>query len=117
MGTGETVTFVDDTETSEAPPIESNEVSAVPVAGKDRESNLPIFAITFPVDADVKSNIPLVVSTPKTWTYPFIQFWSIKKLELIVTLDPDMESDPKISVMFTVEAIFLFIFYFYISFF
>jgi hypothetical protein len=70
----ETVTFVDDMVTKEAPPIESNEVRAVPDAGKDRESNLPIFAITFPVDAEVKSNIPLVVSTPKTWTYPFIQF-------------------------------------------
>jgi hypothetical protein len=47
------------------------------------------------------------VSIPKVLTYPLIQFSRIRKLELIVILDAEMESDPRIDVVLTV-AIFLF---------
>ena len=42
-----------------------------------------------------------------------LEFWRIKKLELIVILEPDMESDPRISVMFTVDAI-LFVYFLFL---
>jgi hypothetical protein len=62
----ETVTLVEDKETKDAPPDESKEVEGVPVAGKERESNLPTLAETFPIEELVRSSIPLVVSTPNT---------------------------------------------------
>ena len=95
---------------NDAAPALLIEAVAVPLAGNDNESNLPIFACTLPVDAAERSNIPFVVSIPKTLTYPFIQFWSVRKLEFMVTLDPEIESDPKISLMFTVAIFFLFVF-------
>jgi hypothetical protein len=86
----------------DACPEEFTEAKAVPEDGRARELKLPCLALTLPVEAEVKSKIPFTLSIPKTVIYPFIQFWRIKKFELMVILDPEIESEPKISVMFTV---------------
>ena len=78
---------------------------AVPEAGVDIVLNLPVKAETLPVEAAVKSNTPVEVLIPNVVSNPLTQFCNIRKLELIVTLDPDIESEPKISVIVT-DAIF-----------
>ena len=108
----EAVSVVELTLTKDACPAELTEAVVVPVAGTEIELNVPILAATLPVEACERSSIPLMLSIPKTVEYPLIQFWRIRKLELIVTLDPEIESDPKISVMFTVA---IFKFYFFLS--
>jgi len=90
-------------------PSEFIEAVAVPVAGRETELNLPILAETLPVEAPVRSKIPFTESTPKTVIKPFIQFCRVRKLEFIVTLDPEIESEPKISLMFTVAIFVLYL--------
>jgi ABC-type siderophore export system fused ATPase/permease subunit len=54
--------------------------------------------------------IPLTVSIPKVLTYPLIQLSRIKKLELMVILEADIESDPKIVVVVTVAIFLIYLF-------
>jgi hypothetical protein len=91
-------------------PAEFTDAREVPEEGIFKVLKYPLLADILPIDDCVKFNIPLAPSTPKTVVYPFIQFCNIKKLELIVTLDPDIESDPRISVMFTVAIFYFFLF-------
>jgi ABC-type siderophore export system fused ATPase/permease subunit len=60
--------------------------------------------------ADERFRIPLTVSIPKVLTYPLIQFSRIKKLELMVILEDDIESDPKIVVVVTVAIFLIYLF-------
>jgi hypothetical protein len=106
------VISVDCTLTNEAAPKLLTDAVGTPVEGIDRASKAPIFACTLPVEAPLRSNMPFTVSIPKTVMYPFIQFCKIRKFELIVTLEPDIESVPKISVMFTVAIL---LFYFFLN--
>jgi hypothetical protein len=54
--------------------------------------------------------IPLKVSIPTVLTYPLIQLSRIKKLELMVILEADIESDPKIVVVVTVAIFLIYLF-------
>ena len=56
------------TSTNAAAPAELTEANADPTDGRESESNLPIFACTFPVDAAERSRIPFMVSIPNTFT-------------------------------------------------
>jgi len=60
--------------------------------------------------AEVRFKIPLTVSIPKVLTYPLIQLSRIKKLELMVILEADIESDPKIVVVVTVAIFLIYLF-------
>jgi hypothetical protein len=108
----ETARVCDLTDTKFEAPELLIEAKAVPEAGVETVLNLPVRADTLPVEAPVKSKTPVEVSTPKVLSKPLIQFWRISKLELIVILDPEIESDPKISVTVT-DAIFLVFFTFF----
>jgi hypothetical protein len=77
------------------------EARALPEDGVETVLNLPTSAETLPVEAPVKSKTPVEVSIPKTLSNPFIQFWRIRRFEFIVILDPEIESEPKISVIDT----------------
>jgi hypothetical protein len=94
-----------DVETKEAAPELVIDDKAVPEAGVENVFALIVKAETLPVEALVKSITPVEVSIPNTLSNPLTQFWRIKKLEFIVILDPDIESDPNISVILT-DAIF-----------
>ena len=78
----ETVKVAVETDTKDPPPL-VNVIVGVVVEGKLIVSNLPTLAITWPEAAPLKSNTPVEVLIPKTFSYPFIQFWRIRKLELI----------------------------------
>ena len=60
--------------------------------------------------AEERFRIPLTVSIPKVLTYPLIQLSRIKKLELMVILEADIESDPKIVVVVTVAIFLIYLF-------
>ena len=60
--------------------------------------------------AEERFKIPLTVSIPKVLTYPLIQLSRIKKLELMVILEADIESDPKIVVVVTVAIFLIYLF-------
>jgi ABC-type siderophore export system fused ATPase/permease subunit len=62
------------------------------------------------VVAEERFRIPLTVSIPKVLTYPLIQLSRIKKLELMVILEADIESDPKIVVVVTVAIFLIYLF-------
>jgi ABC-type siderophore export system fused ATPase/permease subunit len=62
------------------------------------------------VVAEERFKIPLTVSIPKVLTYPLIQLSRIKKLELMVILEADIESDPKIVVVVTVAIFLIYLF-------
>jgi hypothetical protein len=63
---------------------------------------LPVFAEILPVEAAERSKIPFVESIPNTVLYWLIQFSSKRKFELIVVLEAEIESDPRIEVVLTV---------------
>ena len=82
----------------------------VPVEGTWIWSKYPVLAEIDPVVAEERFRIPLTVSIPKVLTYPLIQLSRIKKLELMVILEADIESDPKIVVVVTVAIFLIYLF-------
>ena len=81
-----------------------------PEAGTCIWSKYPVLAEIDPVVAEERFRIPLTVSIPKVLTYPLIQLSRIKKLELMVILEADIESDPKIVVVVTVAIFLIYLF-------
>jgi hypothetical protein len=98
--------------TSEKDPAPLARILAVkvPVEGTCIWSKYPVLAEIDPVVAEERFRIPLTVSIPKVLTYPLIQLSRIKKLELMVILEADIESDPKIVVVVTVAIFLIYLF-------
>ena len=88
--------------TNEADPVDRICARAVPPLGTIIWSNFPVFAEILPVEAAERSKIPFVESIPNTVLYWLIQFSRRRKFELIVVLEAEIESDPRIDVVLTV---------------